>query len=251
MAMTIFPKNNGTFVYKKKNYKYGELSLNLFNYYNKTKKINIDFIENFKYSTDYDCVEDIIQKEPKIKKLISFFEPIYQHFYINFKPNQRKEFLKQEKNKKILQNPYSVTIEHNIENSSLSLNFITLQNFLIYDFFNFFFNNNYIRKCEECNSYMIIHTLGGKVYCSETCRAKHFNRISRQNTKDSPLLKKYELLRKRYFMRTDRNPEKYPREIFNNWNKQALELKRKYKDNENNGYAFEEFLNQNDPFLLK
>lgn len=248
--MTIIPKDNGTFTYKKKSHKYGELSLNLFNYYNQTKKIDIPFIKDFRYSVEYTCVEDIILKESTVEELINFFEPIYQCFYMKFTPTQRNEFLKQEKIKEILQHPYSVTFKHNVENSSFSLSFAKLKPFLIYDFFNFFRNNNYIRKCKECNSYMLIHTLGGKVYCSETCRTKHFNRISRQKTKDSPLLKKYELLRKRYFMRTDRNPDEYPREIFDNWNKQALNLKRKYKeDNENNGYAFEEFLNQNDPFL--
>ena len=235
--MTITLNDDETFTYKKNNYKYGELSLIFLNYILQKTHENANFINDFNIKTN----------EESKKKLADLFKTVYEECLLCIAQSIKKRALENEKVKKILQTPYKVKIKYSISEDSIFLTFPSLQDFLLYDYFGFFFGKNYISTCEGCGKYMLAHTLGRSAFCSTRCCAIYNNMVYTEKVSNSPILKEYYKLHNKYYRRVERDPKKYPLKTFYSWNDKALELKKASKVNKEMLNEFEEFL-KIDPF---
>lgn len=235
--MTITLNDDETFTYKKNNYKYGELSLIFLNYILQKTHENANFINDFNIKTN----------EESKKKLADLFKTVYEKCLLCIAQSIKKRALENEKVKKILQTPYKVKIKYSISEDSIFLTFPSLQDFLLYDYFGFFFGKNYISTCEGCGKYMLAHTLGRSAFCSTRCCAIYNNMVYTEKVSNSPILKEYYKLHNKYYRRVERDPKKYPLKTFYSWNDKALELKKASKVNKEMLNEFEEFL-KIDPF---
>lgn len=237
VKMTISLNDDETFTYKKNNYKYGELSLIFLNYIFQKAHENASFINDFNNKTS----------EESKKKLADLFKAVYEECLLCIAQSIKKRALENEKVKKILQAPYNVKIKYSINEDSTFLTFPSLQDFLLYDYFCFFFGENFVSICEGCGKYMLTHTLGRSAFCSTTCSVIHNNIVYSEKVANSPILKEYYKIYNKYNKRIERNPQKYPPETFYSWNDKALELKNASKVNKEMLNEFEEFL-KIDPF---
>ena len=235
--MTITLNDDETFTYKKNNYKYGELSLNFLNYIFQKAHENASFINDFNNETS----------EETKKKLADLFKPVYEECLLCTAPSIKKRALENEKVKKILQAQYKVKIKYSINEDSTFLTFPSLQNFLLYDYFGFFFGKNFVSICEGCGKYMLTHTLGRSAFCSTRCGVIYNSMVYAEKVSNSPILKEYYKLHNKYYRRIEQNPQKYPPATFYSWNAKALELKNSSKLNKEMLNEFEEFL-KIDPF---
>ena len=235
--MTITLNDDETFTYKKNNYKYGELSLIFLNYILKKAHENASFINDFNNKTN----------EESKKKLADLFKTVYEECLLCIAQSIKKRALENEKVKEILQTPYKVKIKYSINEDSTFLAFPSLQDFLLYDYFCFFFGENFVSICEGCGKYMLAHTLGRSAFCSTRCCAIYNNMVYTEKVSNSPILKEYYKLHNKYYRRVERDPKKYPLKTFYSWNDKALELKKASKVNKEMLNEFEEFL-KIDPF---
>lgn len=237
--MIIVQENREFYTYNGNKYRYGELSLNYINYSKKNtfkQNLFIDFKKDFdkEYSGD------------NFKKL-TLFSNAYSNLIGKRHEDKQAYCQNHDSLLKLLQTPYHIVMHHSFKEKDTKLEFKRFQDFLIFDLYNFCSNDTFILPCRNCNNLFVTKTWGEKVYCSKTCRIKYSNKISKEQINSNPIIKEYYVCRKRYYMRIDRNPEKYCKDIFDSWNDKALKLKKECKSNENKYYEFENFL-KIDPF---
>lgn len=240
--MIIKENNSENFIYRNKTYRYGELTLHFLNY----KKTNIKHnIQDINFKDDFEAK----YSGNKFDKVELFIE-VYTNLIAKFGEDKQKYVLKNEKFAKLLNKPYYVYMHHNIAEHNTQVEFKRFQDFLIFDFYNFCCNKTAVGMCPNCGNLFIKKTWGERIYCSETCRMKYSNTMSQNKIAQNPIEKEYYRIRKNYYMRVDRNPEKYSEKIFCDWNSKALKLKKECKTDENKYYELEELL-KNDPFIKK
>lgn len=241
--MIIIQKDSESYKYKGKLYRYGVLSLNFINYKREdtnNKNLFISFKDDFKSNFRGDNYDNLSIFSDTYQKLLEYTSEI--SLLTNNKPTKQDYVSKNKKILKLLQTPYLVYMHHDFKTSVTQLEFKRFQDFLIFDLYHFCNNNTFIMSCPGCNNLFIKKTWGEHIYCSSTCRNKYSNKLFEKRIKQSPVIQKYYTLRKRYYMRTSRNPEQYSNKTYLNWNDTALKLK-----NEKKYYELEEFL-KHDPF---